>query len=464
MRDGFHLPGLDPGDTSGWLTLERDGLEFRFPRLNAGGLARMSTRLRAARERALASRSPGSIAKTLAAAATRLQAESRDGELDAAVSIMSGYSTTMVRHVLDRMACDWDEAALMRLLDAELDGGRALEGFHTQPGRSVRSRAFGPALTLHIFAGNVPGVAVTALIRSLLVRSSVLGKMASGEPVLAAAFARAVAAIDPGLGACMAVTYWPSEDADPTRAAMGRADAIVVYGGANAARSVREQAPVHTRIIEHGPRFSIGVVSRTALDGGAHAEGLAREIALSVATFDQQGCVSPHAIWVEEGGSIRSRDLAEGIARELSVLAVELPAGPRSAGEAASVHDARARAEFRAGSGATEVWAASDTGWTVIHEGSGAFEPSPLSRTIRVLATADLEAVPDLIAGHRALLQTVAIAADTATIAALAQRFAAAGATRITTFERMPWPPMDGHHDGRGPLSELVRWVDLEAG
>jgi hypothetical protein len=58
----------------------------------------------------------------------------------------------------------------------------------------------------------------------------------------------------------------------------------------------------------------------------------------------------------------------------------------------------------------------------------------------------------------------VAIAADTATIAALAQRFAAAGATRITTFERMPWPPMDGHHDGRGPLSELVRWVDLEAG
>jgi hypothetical protein len=26
----------------------------------------------------------------------------------------------------------------------------------------------------------------------------------------------------------------------------------------------------------------------------------------------------------------------------------------------------------------------------------------------------------------------------------------------------MPWLPVAGHHDGRGPLSELVRWVDLE--
>jgi hypothetical protein len=44
----------------------------------------------------------------------------------------------------------------------------------------------------------------------------------------------------------------------------------------------------------------------------------------------------------------------------------------------------------------------------------------------------------------------------------VADAFAAAGATRIVPLERMPWPSPDGHHDGNGPLKELVRVVDIE--
>jgi hypothetical protein len=46
---------------------------------------------------------------------------------------------------------------------------------------------------------------------------------------------------------------------------------------------------------------------------------------------------------------------------------------------------------------------------------------------------------------------------------ALARALGAAGATRITTFAAAPWPPPEWHHDGRGPLVELLRWTDLEA-
>ena len=41
-----------------------------------------------------------------------------------------------------------------------------------------RQAAFGPRLAAHVFSGNVPGVAVTSLVRSLLVKAATLGKTA----------------------------------------------------------------------------------------------------------------------------------------------------------------------------------------------------------------------------------------------------------------------------------------------
>ena len=47
-------------------------------------------------------------------------------------------------------------------------------------------------------------------------------------------------------------------------------------------------------------------------------------------------------------------------------------------------------------------------------------------------------------------------------MAPLAEALARAGATRIAPFDAAPFPPAGWRHDGRGPLEELVRWVDLE--
>lgn len=459
----YHLPGLEPEQIAGWHTLERDGLSLRFPVLNQQVMEQLATGLREAKARVLAGRSAHSIASAIAAAARSFRSGADRGELDRDVAIMSGYSRAMVEHVLDRMEQDWHESVLLRLLDAELDGGHALESFRVQPGRSVRSRAYGPDLTLHIFAGNVPGVAVTALVRSLLVKSAVLGKMGSGEPIVAARFAQVLARIDADLGSCVGVTYWPGEEGGVTERALANADAVVVYGGANAARAIREKAPARVRVIEHGPRFSIGLVGRSVLAGGPGTDRLAMDVARAVATFDQQGCVSPHGVWVEEGGVASGRDFAAAVAESLAALEAELPAGGRSAAESIAIHDARSRAEFRQMAGEeTAFWASRDTAWTVIWDRAPDFQPVPLARTLRIHSVQSLLDVPARLAPLGSALQTVAIAADGPTTEVLAQRFAGIGATRITDFARMPWPPADGHHDGRGPLVELVRWVDLE--
>jgi hypothetical protein len=99
----------------------------------------------------------------------------------------------------------------------------------------------------------------------------------------------------------------------------------------------------------------------------------------------------------------------------------------------------------------------------VIYDSTPAFEASCLHRTLRIHPVAALEDVTRLVEPFGSVLQSVAIAAGADRMRGLAIRFAGAGATRITSFRDLPWPSPQWHHDGRGPLRELVRFTDLDA-
>ena len=464
VLDAFHLPDLEEADVESWRTLDRGGVIVRAPVLRAGALARMIARMRAARTLALESRTAQEIVAVIDRTTDLLLEEQTIGPLLDALPAVTGYSAAMARLVVERMAEDWRRPALERLLDAELAGGRALDAFVERPGRRAHSLAVGPPLTFHIFSGNVPGVAVTSMVRALLVRSAVLGKTASGEPLLAPLFARTLARMEPDMARCMAVLYWPGGADAIEDTALEEADAIIVYGSGETVRAIRRRAPERARVIEHGPRFSIGLVAREMMADGETAARVAEVAAVATAMFDQQGCVSPHMIWVEGDASAADR-FARLLADALGRLAVTLPRGSIDPGSAAAVREARTAAEFRAIGGAdVEVFTGpgAGTGWTVIREAAPEFRPSPLFRTISVQPLPRLEDAAACIVPWGASLQTVAVAASRERVVALAPGLARAGAMRVTDFERMPWPPADGHHDGSGALTELVRWVDLE--
>jgi hypothetical protein len=304
---------------------------------------------------------------------------------------------------------------------------------------------------------------VTSLVRALLVKSASLAKTAAREPVLAPLFARALAEADPDLGECMAVTYWAGGDVASERAATQNAEAVVFYGGADPAREIRERLPPGVTLIEHGPRISFGIVMGEALSDRASASVLAASVARATATFDQQGCVSPQLVYVEDGAAVSAREFAALMAEALQAEAVSLPRGPLSPAEAAAIHDLRASAEFRAIAGEdVDVFGSRDTSATVIFEANTAFAASPLNRVLRIKPIADIGLLPGLLTPARHLLQTAAVAGPPGRIEALAPRLVAVGVTRITSFAEMPFPPPFWHHDGRGPLGELLRWADLE--
>src|SRR5829696_3575031 len=207
MIDAFHLPALPDVPTTSRSYGEGEGaFELRIPQLRPGLLREQVRTLVEARARGLERRPVAEIVAVIDRVAARLldPADELRVTAERALPALTRYSPEMVRRVLDRMAADWRAEPLTGLLHAEFGDPGVLDGF--------RPDARGPALAAHVFSGNVPGVAVTSIVRSLLVKAATLGKTAAGEPLLPALFARAVAEEDAELGACLAVAWWPGDD------------------------------------------------------------------------------------------------------------------------------------------------------------------------------------------------------------------------------------------------------------
>ncbi|MFW6331030.1 MAG: acyl-CoA reductase [Gemmatimonadota bacterium] len=439
-------------------TLRVGDLECRYPQPSPE-LLECTVRALRGHWRRLAQRSVVDIVSVIDAAAARL-ADPGDAirqRAEALLTAATGYSPPMTRLVLDRMSADWRAPALDRLLRSELDDPAVLDGF-TPVAEHRKTRAYGPRLGFHVFAGNVPGVAVTSLIRSLLVKAPVLGKLASDQPVLPVLFAQALSSVDSELARALGVTYWPGGSEDAEWRALQSSELVVVYGGAEAVRSYRARVP-QGQLVVHGPKYSVGLI---ASEGLVMESELPITVARAVAAFDQHGCVSPHTIWVEDPSGHETDAFADELADAFSAVERELPRGQISDAEISTIQQERGAAEMRGYDGAVRVLAPEGTAWTVVVDHEPVFRPSCLNRFVHVHPIGDIARAVDLLRPVGSQLQSVAIAAEPARVCSLGDALARLGATRITTFDRMPWPPPHWHHDGRGPLRELLRWVDLE--
>ena len=416
--------------------------------------------LRRAGAGTLAGRPARSVVGTIARAATRLATPGDPFHEEARQVLpgLTGYGPAMIEAGLRRMGEGWTESALWGALAGELEDPGVLEVFR---GRrpAGRHRAYGPALTVHVFSGNIPGIAVTSLLRSLCVKSPSFGKTSAGEPYLATCLARALAEVDPDLARCLAVAYWPGGSETLESAAFDAAEVVVAYGGDATIADVRRRLPATTRLLAYPNRVGAGVVLRSALAGPAKADAAAWAAAEDVVTFDQQGCVSPHVLFVERGGAVEPEAFAERVASALAEAALMRPRKAMSAAESSRIHQVRAEAEVRG----DRVWASErGTEWTVILEVASGFEPSPLNRVLRIYPVDDRTEALRVLTGVGPHLQTVAVAAAEAEIETLAGALGAAGATRIVPLGRAAWPAPGWHHDGRLPFLDLLRFCDLE--
>jgi acyl-CoA reductase LuxC len=380
------------------------------------------------------------------------------------IAAATPYSETMVRTGLTRLLAGCRKEALLGLLEEEMGDPGVLDGFRPRRAAGGSHRACGPAITTHIFSGNVPGLPAISLIHALLVKSASLGKPASEELVFPGMFARSLAAVDAKLAASVAILPWPGGDRSIEQAVFAASEAVVAYGSDLAVESIRGRIPPGVRFVGHGHRLSFGVIGRENLDPGA-LDALAARVAYDVSLFDQQGCVSAHLLYVERGGAVLPEKFAECLSSAMAAFECDMPRGKVSVEEAAAIQQVRMEAELREmQEQPVRQWTSPrGTGWTVIYEDDPSFIPSCLNRVVRVKPVTDLREIPSLIRPFSRYLQTVGVAMSPERRVRLAAALAPFGACRVCALGEMPHPPLTWHHDGGSSLLPLLRWTAIEA-
>jgi hypothetical protein len=436
--------------------------------LSSGMINEACQTLKRNRERYLAPRSTASLVNMLSNLAENwLEPEFpfRKLALESGVAA-TGFSHATLSAGLDAFFKRITRESLNALLEQDLGHTRRLDEMTANPAEQKSGRAAlvtAPELLVHITAGNIPNPAITSIIHGILVRSAQFVKCATGASLLPRLFAHSLYEIEPKLGACLEIAEWRGGIASLEEALFAETNCLTATGSEETLAAIRPRLPAKVRFLGYGHRVSFGLVMAGSLAAGG-GKKIVERAAADVIAWDQLGCLSPHLIYVEEGGAWSAELFAEKLAEELARRETLQPRGALPVEMAAAIASRRSFYEMRAANSAdTRMWRSPDsTAWTVVYEASSLFQLSCLHRFIYVKGVRDLADAlqgADKVRGH---VSTVGLAAPEEQAQALAAELARWGATRVCPLGQMQTPPFTWRHDGRATLAELVTWTDWE--
>jgi hypothetical protein len=462
-----YLPGLRDEEVD-WKRVQLgtpyDGLTVALPELSSEQFKALASRIRQASRKHLKTLPVSDIVRTIDTAIARLL-DAQDPYRQALERLLpraTGFDSDMVRLGLNSYLQTFRALQLQRFVTEDFANPKLLDEFQPRP-KGGWSKAIGPDLLVHVWAGNVPALPLWSFVSGLLVKAGAIGKIATSEPIFASLFARLLAEVEPRWADCFAVVWWQGGDDAVERCVFAEADVVLAYGGNAALRSMQDRMPVTTRFLPHGHKLSFGMVSKAALSV-IRGQTAARAAALDIARYDQQGCYSPHVFYVQRGGQVPPLEFAHHLASELAALASKFARRALTLEEAASVGSWRERHEFESlRQAGHHVLGDATQAFTVVYsDAPQPLQPGPLNRCVLVVAVDLLQDVMPLIEPQRAYLQTVGLAAAPEELLALGEALGQAGVTRICALGAMTSPEAGWHHDGRFSLLDLVRMVDID--
>ncbi|QDI90698.1 acyl-CoA reductase [Salicibibacter halophilus] len=374
--------------------------------------------------------------------------------------VITGYDEEMVRLFLSRYFRNFRKEQLQRFVDEDFLNPLVLDEF--RPSRSGGYvRAYGPTLITHVFSGNVPVLPLWSIVSGLLVKAGGLGKVSSAEPLFPAMFAETLHEVDPEFAKALAITWWKSGEALSERAVFSKTDTVIAYGNDATISHISGQLPAQVRFHPHGHKVSTGVITRECLSTSLVWE-VAHRAAKDTASFDQQGCLSPHVFYVEADGDYHPRDFARLLAHELENTEHRMPRATLTSEEASAIIRVRADAEFNK---KVDLYASEQsTAWTVLYKKEQkSFPFSILNRVVTVIPIENMEDIIDNMNEIRRFFQTAGVACPPQRFHRLIEVLGACGVNRISFLGEMSQPEPGWHHDGRPNLGDLVYWCDVES-
>lgn len=379
----------------------------------------------------------------------------------------TGFSAPTLAAGLDQFFRQITPESLNALLVQELGHARRLDEPASTEGELKLQRAAivtGPELLAHVTGGCLPNPVFTSIILGLLVRSAQFLKCASGTSFLPRLFAHSLYETDAKLGACLEIAEWKGGGhAHLEKVLFHEADCVTATGSDETLSEIKKQVPFKTRFLGYGHQVSFGYITQEILSSFSFKKVVTRA-ATDVVAWNQLGCLSPHVIYVETGGSVSPEGFAEMLGEELAKREQSEPRGELAAQSAATIASRRAFYEVRAAhSPETRYWCSENsTAWTVVFEADPRFQLSCLNRFIYVKSVTGLTDALQNAENVRGKVSTVGLAATEDRAQEIVKELARWGATRVCPLGKMQEPPLLWRHDGRPALGDLVTWTDWE--
>ncbi|MER7757351.1 acyl-CoA reductase [Kitasatospora sp. NPDC097643] len=350
--------------------------------------------------------------------------------------------------------------ALERKLRREL-GGLRPERLTRPDGRETTFEAWAPVgLLVHIAPGNAAAVAPLSVVEGLLTGNLNVLKTSSADTPLPQQLLAELAAADPtgALARRIVALRFPSARTEWLRLLCEPADAVAVWGGEDAVRSVAELAPAGCRLIEWGHRVSFAYLTRDAWSDGPTLDALAAD----VCRFEQQACSSPQVVYLDTEDDDEVFAFAERFAAHLADASAALPRPALEPAEHAEITTTELIARLEEHLGLTRVLAAEDGSWRVLADTRPALTASPLHRSVWVKPL-PRTSVMTVLRPMRRYLQTAAIGGSRADVARLSRAVVAAGVLRVTPVGGMLDSYHGEPHDGVYALQRYSRRVSVRA-
>ncbi len=313
----------------------------------------------------------------------------------------------------------------------------------------------------HWVAGNVPVLGLLSLVQSMLCKNANIVKVSRRRPgmlpFLLSALAEVTYANTRGetisgrtVTDATAVVYTDRQDQAAARELSRLVNVRVAWGGREAVEAIINLPRRYgTEDIVFGPKLSFAVVAAERLADQETARRTAAAIAADACAFDQQGCNSPHTVFVERGGLIAPSDFARLLGEAMEAESRRVPLVEVDPADAMHVLGVRTEYAMRG-----NAYNSRDLQWAVVYsdEDQGLAEPCYL-RTLFVRPVDDIFTVAAFCSSQT---QTAGLAVDDRRHA-LAEVLTAGGVERCPAVGAMriydaPW-------DGLFFMDRLVRWV-----
>ncbi len=330
----------------------------------------------------------------------------------------------------------------------------------------IKIRAFG-SRTLHIVAGNGPGLGLITLARCALTRCDCIIKAPSNDPFTSAALALTMCDMAPDhpITRHFSVAYWKGGDAEVEDKLYRphNIEKIIAWGGLAGIKHVTKYIQPGLELISLDPKTSISVVGPTALEDEQQMRETARRLAIDIGGANQAGCASSRVTFVVAGPREDAVERVTELGKMTYDAIMALP----------STFSTKPKAYSKELKSNVDGLRLDDEWYEVIggEQDEGAIIISKLPRQVDFAAyladrTANLvtcESVDEVFLGIDAYTQTIGVWPESYK-SELENIVPLYGAQRLVTLGNALYngPLVGLSHDGIQPVSRMVKWIANE--